>query len=667
MATVLTTPDPIAASAPAGARTALITGVALLTLAVAGQVRGTGEVTSGVIGLTAPIAVAYTIMGALVLAGVPGQPVGRLTLAAGGLAAVATLAASWSHWVVAAWLSQWLWWPPIGLIFLALLVFPDGRLPSRRWRPLAAGLAAATVVASVALALAAAAHPYTLLTEVTVVTPRARLLLRIAAAAIVLAAAGLFAVLGSLVVRWRRAAGETRSQLACLVAAGAMLVVGLALSVLNLPGSSVVITLALPLAMTVAVLQHRLYGLDQVIHRGIVWLLMTVLVVGGFVVIVAGLGGEVTGGDTSIASLVATGLIAVTFEPLRRRVQRYVDRLVYGDRDDPYEVIARLGGLLGWTGEPTALLPLLTGSIAGSLRVPYVAVEIDGRAGPRLLAEHGTAGTPIEAFDMVARGDRVGRLLVATRSRGARFTRRERRLLRDAAVHAGVAAEATRLIRDLQDSRERLVLAREEERRRLRRDLHDGLGPAIAGMSMQVRAAQKLLTDPDRAAERLPERAGEILGTLATDLRTCTAELRQLVDQLRPAALDHGLADALRAECRRFDTTGLTVRLRIEQPLDGLPAAVEVAAYRIVAESLTNVARHARAGACQVTVRRGQTLRIDIVDDGVGLSAAPRSGVGLDSMRERVAELGGEYEIGPAQPRGTAVRVALALPAEPAS
>ncbi|WP_433788703.1 sensor histidine kinase [Actinoplanes sp. CA-252034] len=667
MATVLNTPAPIAASTRTGRWTVLITGAVLVALAVAGHVRGTGEVTAPLIGLTAPIAVAYTTMGALVLAGVPGHPVGRLTLTAGGLAAVVTLAASWSQWVVAAWLSQWLWWPPIGLIFLVLLFFPDGRLPSRRWRPLAVVIASAGVVGSVTLALAALDHPRDLLTEVIVMTPRAHLLVRIGGAAIALAALGLLAVLGSLVVRWRRAGGEARSQLSCLVVAGALLVVGLALNVPDVPGSSAVIALSLPLAMTVAVLQHRLYGLDQVVHRGIVWLLMTVLVVGGFVVIVAGLGGEVTGGDTSIASLVATGLIAVTFEPLRRRVQRHVDRLVYGDRDDPYEVIARLGGLLGWTGEPNALLPLLTGSIAGSLRVPYVAVEIDGRAGPRLLAEHGSAGTPIEAFDMVAHGDRVGRLLVATRSRGARFTRRERRLLHDAALHAGVAVEATRRIRDLQDSREHLVLAREEERRRLRRDLHDGLGPAIAGMSMQVRAAQKLLTDPDRAAERLLDRAGGILGTLATDLRTCTVELRQLVDQLRPAALDRGLADALRAECRRFNTTDLTVRLQIEQPLDGLPAAVEVAAYRIVAESLTNVARHARAGACEVTVHRGRSLRIDIVDDGVGPSGSSRSGVGLDSMRERVAELGGDYEIGPVEPRGTAVRVGLALPAEPVS
>lgn len=660
MTTVLNTAPPIAASARTRPWTVLITGVALLALAVEGQVRGTSEVTAGVLGLTAPLAIAYTIMGALVLAGVPGHPVGRLTLAAGGLAAVATLAASWSQWVVPAWLSQWLWWPPIGLIFLALLFFPDGRLPSRRWRPLATGLATATVLASVALALAAVDHPRTLLTDMAAgMTPRAHLLVRIAGAAIVLTAAGLFAVLGSLVVRWRRANGEVRSQLACLVAAGALLVVGLALSVVDLPGSSVAITLSLPLAMTVAVLQHRLYGLDQIVHRGIVWLLMTVLVVGGFVVIVAGLGGEVTGGDTSVASLVATGLIAVTFEPLRRRVQRYVDRLVYGDRDDPYEVIARLGGLLGWTGEPNALLPLLAGSIAGSLRVPYVAIQIDGRDGPRLLAEYGSAGTPVEAFDMMARGDLVGRLLVATRSRGARFTRRERRLLRDAALHAGVAVEATRLIRDLQDSRERLVLAREEERRRLRRDLHDGLGPTIAGMSMQVSAAQKLMTASDQT--------DGILGTLATDLRSCTAELRQLVDQLRPAALDHGLADALRDECRRFDTTGLAVRLRIEQSLDGLPAAVEVAAYRIVAESLTNVARHARAGTCDVTVQRDRSLRIDIVDDGIGLTASPRTGIGLESMRERVAELGGEYEIGPAEPRGTAVRVGLALPAEPVS
>jgi signal transduction histidine kinase len=226
-------------------------------------------------------------------------------------------------------------------------------------------------------------------------------------------------------------------------------------------------------------------------------------------------------------------------------------------------------------------------------------------------------------------------------------------------MQAAVAAEATRLNRDLQMSRERLVTAREEERRRLRRDLHDGLGPSLAGMSMQVRAARKQLPADSRAAE--------ILDTLAVDLKSCTVEVRQLVDELRPPALDSGLDAALHTECRRFDVDGLAVSCEVEGSLEGLPAAVEVAAFRIVAEALTNVTRHSRALTCDVTVHRNGALRVQIVDDGIGIDIASsaRAGVGLSSMRERAAELGGDCTIGPAPGRGTSVRVKLPLGSAP--
>jgi two-component system NarL family sensor kinase len=302
------------------------------------------------------------------------------------------------------------------------------------------------------------------------------------------------------------------------------------------------------------------------------------------------------------------------------------------------------------------VLPLLTSTIGQSLRVPYVAVELPGADGPRRHAEHGQATTTVEAFAMLAHGERVGRLLVAPRSPGGRFSARECQLLEDVALQAGVAAEATRLIRDLQQSRERLIMAREEERRRLRRDLHDGVGPSLAGMAMQVRAAHKLLSGPTKIAG--------ILHSLAEDLQTCTSEVRQLVDELRPPALDAGLSAALRTECARFDGTAVSVRLEVDGDLEGLPAAVEVAVYRIVAEALTNVVRHAGAENCVVRVGRGRSLTVEITDDGVGLGQGdpPRRGVGLDSMQARAVELGGECAFTDAVPHGTAIRVRLPLP-----
>ncbi|MFY1669850.1 histidine kinase [Plantactinospora sp. WMMB334] len=636
----------------------LATAVVVAALMVTGQVVNAGNSTVVLTGMAAVIAVGFTAMGSLILVGVPGHLVGRLMLAAGGAASVGLLAASWANWLPMAWLSQWAWWPAYGLIILALLVFPDGRLPSRRWRPLAVLIITATAVAALAYAIAALDDPYSLVSAAEPApTPRARTLVLVAILAIGVTLVGLVGVLVSLILRWRRSDGESRAQLACLLAAGILLLLGLVLDTIDLTGAWVIVVVALPVGMAVAVLRYRLYGLDQVINRTIVWLVMSLLVIAAFVGLIALLRDLVMSGSTSNASLVATGLIAVAFEPARGRVQRGVNRLLYGDRDDPYQVIARLGDLLGRTVEPGAVLPLLTGTIARSLRVPHVAVEVEGREGPRVLAAHGTASTPVEAFDMVTRGERVGRLLVANRSVTSRFTPVERRLLNDLALHAAVAADAVRLIHDLQESRERLITAREEERRRLRRDLHDGLGPTLAGMAMQVRAAHKLVAGQPRTLR--------ILDALAADLQTCTAEVRQLVDQLRPPALDRGLAAALRNECTRFDSQNLSVRLQVDGNLQGLPAAIEVAAYRIVAEALNNVTRHSQASTCQVKVRRDRAMTVEIIDDGVGLGPRRPGGVGLDSMRERATELGGEFDITPTDPHGTSIRVRL--PFQPAT
>ncbi|GAA4700079.1 sensor histidine kinase [Phytohabitans rumicis] len=635
---------------------------AVAAAALAGQLVDDRAVPIGNMVLTAAIAVLFTPMAALILAGVPGHPVGRLMLAAGAIACGSVVAGSWAGPVALAWAYQWSGWPPLGLTVLALLLFPDGRLPSRRWRPLAWLIAGATGVATVALAVAAIDHPRTLVTTVdTPLTGRAAALEAVAKVAILVAGAGLIGVLVSLVLRWRRAAGEVRQQLACLLPAAVLIPLALAVDgALGLAGAWALAAAAMPAAMTLAVLRYRLYDLDRIVNRTVVWLVMSLLVIVGFVAIVALLRDLVMGGSTSDASLVATGLIAVAFEPVRRRVQHGVDYLLYGDRDNPYKVMASIGDVHGKTTDPDAVLPVLMRTIATSLRLPYAAVELADHGSPRVSAEYGRRTTQVEEFDMVAHGERLGRLLVGPRSSGGHFSRRERQLLDDVAQYAAVVTEATRLIRDLQESRERLIMAREEERRRLRRDLHDGVGPALTGLSMQVRAARKSVTEPARV--------GEILDVLAADLQLCMTEVRQLLDGLpRPAELDDGLEAALRAQCRRFEGPALALDLYVVESLDGLPAAVEVAAYRIVGEALTNVTKHARARTCRITVGRRRSLNIEVVDDGVGIEAAAPSqrGVGLDSMRERAEELGGECFVTAGEPRGTAVRVHLPIPSIP--
>jgi two-component system NarL family sensor kinase len=620
-------------------------------LIVIGQLLTPDDAPGGPVALTAAIAVSFTVLGGLVLIGVPAHPMGRLMMAAGVTGFVAAVSVSWTMWLPAAWLSKWSHWPVFGLILLALLVFPDGRLPSRRWWPVAVLLVAMIVLGTAGLAVAATDHPRTLLTQDTELTPRAQLFMGLVKVSVAIGFAGALGVIAALGVRWRRADGDTRMQLACLFPAGILLVTGIVLDAQNVAGSWLIVVIAVPLGMCVAVLRYHLYELDTVINRLTTWLLMTVLVVATFVGVVTLLRDTVLG--ESRAALAATGLVAVGIHPLYQRVQSGVNHLVYGDRDDPYEVIGRLGELLGGTVDPGAVLPKLTSTITRSLQVPYVAVELETPEGPALYAVHGRVAAVVESFDMMAHSERLGRLIVGRRSPGAQFSRRERHLLQDVALHAAVAAEATRLTRDLQGSRERLVLAREEERRRLRRELHDGLGPALTGMSMQVHAARNLL-------DHTPLRVGPILTTLVDDLQLCRSELRRLVDELRPPDLDHGLTESLRAECRRFTGPGFTVELSTDGDLEDLPAAVEVAVYRIVAEALTNVVRHAQATACRVTVHRlDAALVLDIVDDGVGISSQERTGVGRTSMRERAAELSGECVIGPAEPRGTAITVRL--------
>jgi signal transduction histidine kinase len=632
------------------------TAIGFGVLVLAGQLTGQGRETADEAALTAPIAVSFTAMGVLVLSGAPRSAVGRLMIAAGFAASAALLGNSWSTWLPLAWLSQWSWWPPFALIILALLVFPDGRLPSHRWRAVAVWTAVAATVSTVAFAVAAFDHPRNLLTEIdTPLTARAQLLLRIGGVGLLAAIGGLLGVLWALWHRWRVADGDTRLQLMCLLPAGGLFLAGLALSVLGLPGAWAIGAVAVPVAMTVAVLRYRLYDLDQIVNRSVVWLVMTLLVVVGFVGLVAVIRAVLFGGDATRASLAATGLIAVAFEPLRRWIQGAVNRMLYGNRDDPYKVIAQLRELLGQRVEPHALLPLVTETVARSLQLPYVAVELTEDSQRRLHAEFGKPVSAVEAFDMVVHGKKIGRLLVATRGPHSMFTRRESLLLRDIATDAAVAAEATRLVRDLQQSRERLVLAREEQRRRLRRDLHDGLGPSLAGMSMQVWTARTLLPQPSRVTD--------ILEALAHDLDKCKSEVRQLVDELRPPALDNGLEAALREVCRSFDSPTLSVRLRVDQSLGELPAAVEVAVYRIVAEALTNAARHADASSCTVTVERSAGLAVEITDDGIGIDGSATGGVGLGSMRERAAELGGTCTVTAASTTGTVVSIRIPLSA----
>lgn len=421
------------------------------------------------------------------------------------------------------------------------------------------------------------------------------------------------------------------------------------------------LVLPFPIALAIAILRHRLFDIDVIINRTLVYGTLTLSTMLLYVLVVGYVGGLLPAGDRSMVAFLTTGLVAVLFEPLRARLQRAVNRLMYGERDDPYAVLARLGERLHATIASDAVLPTIVETIAQKLKLPYAGIRLKDGDDFRTAAAYGLPiGQPL-VLPLAYQSEIIGQLMVSPRRRDEGFSPADLRLLDTIAHEAGVAAHAVRLTADLQRSRERLVSAREEERRRIRRDLHDGLGPALASLTLKAEAARNLLSSNPAAVDAL-------LSDLKTQTQTAIADIRRLVYELRPPALDElGLVGAIRTQAEQYDAgqDGLTVAVQVT-PADipPLPAAVEVAAYRIVSEALTNAARHAHARHCEIRIVCDGALNLEISDDGTGMPPAPHAGVGVASMRERAAELGGTCMIGPAADHtGTRVLARLPLPA----
>jgi signal transduction histidine kinase len=356
-------------------------------------------------------------------------------------------------------------------------------------------------------------------------------------------------------------------------------------------------------------------------------------------------------------SILATGLVAILFHPLRQRLQRAINRLMYGERDDPATVLARLGERLAYTAVPEATLPTITETIGQALKLPYVAISENGGDGQsgEVLTEFGKPTPELAAFPLVYQGQAIGKLLAGRRAPAETFTPAEQRLLENIAQQAGAAVYAAQITRHLQASRQELVTSREEERRRIRRDLHDGLGPRLASLSLRLDATRNYLhADPASADHELAELKGQVQDAIQ--------DIRRLVYELRPPALDQlGLVPALREFAAQHNTNGVYFQVQALERLPNLPAAVEVAAYRIALEAMTNAARHAHASRCYVRLTAGDDLHLEIEDNGVGMPDRVPYGVGLASMRERAAELGGNFRLQSSPEAGTLLSISLPI------
>jgi two-component system, NarL family, sensor kinase len=625
--------------------------------------------------LLVPALLAYAWMGCVLLARRPGHPMGPLLCLIGLAEAIGVVPYVYVRFALVhrpgslpfstamLWVNTWAYAPATSLGgTVLLLVFPEGRLLSPRWRP-----ALWAALAFIPLSLAGYAfvpqnlgalfgnhsNPYAL-------HQLDALFEAFQALAIVCGLVAGVAAAASVTLRWRRADRVGRQQLKWFLAVLPFTIASLIATVVA-PGT---LSLALgvppgilmPVAIGIAVLRYKLYEIDILLNRTVLYGLLTAGVAAVYLAVVAVaellFGAQ---GRSLPVQVVATALAAAALFPLRDRVQRRVNRLFYGDRGAPYEALARLGRRVEVAADTETALNSVVKTIADSLRLPYAALELRLGDGWSPAAAYGEAPPQVVAFPLTSQRETVGRLLVGTRSRGDQLGPDDERLLADLARQAGPATHAVALRRALDASRAGLVTAREEERRRLRRDLHDGLGPTLAGLTLGLDTART------RSAGQ-PE-LQELLGKLKAETQRAVTDVRRIVYGLRPPALDEfGLIGSLREEVGRLQYEAPALAVTLDAPDDGLadlPAAVEVACFRIVTEALTNVTRHAHASQCSVQIRLDRDLDVEVRDDGVGLPEGWRAGVGIASMRERVTELGGELVIEPSLPHGTRINARL--------
>jgi signal transduction histidine kinase len=619
--------------------------------------------------VTATVIAAYACVAALVLTRQPGHAVGRLMLGAAAVWSVGELAlvvavAQVATDPVPVWAATlgalgavaratgWL-----ALVLELPLVFPDGRRfgPSRlrHTSRVTAHLALILFALSALLSptsedfrLRAVNNPVGLPESLRPLTDLMSL------GGIICSVATVAMAVATLVLRWRRDDALVRQQLLWFAIAFTFPVVLFPLAIVDAaqPWMFGALSIPVPIAIAVAVLQHRLYDVQRAVNRSLTYGALSLAIAALYAVVVGGVDALLRTRGAAWLPWVGAGVVAVTFAPLRNALQQAANRLTYGQWAQPADVLAAAGRRLADATDVPGLLHELTEGLATGLRLPYVEVA-DARG--TVLARSGVP-TEHDELPFTAYGAAAGVLRWARRP----LREADRRLLADVAHQLGGVVHAAGLLDDVREAQERLVLAREEERKRLRRDLHDGLGPALAAMALQVDTVRnRVAQGADVDLDLLRLREG-IAGSVA--------DVRRIVEGLRPPALDDlGLAGALDRLAHELGGT-ILVTVEVAAPVQ-VPAAVEVAAYRIAAEALSNATRHAGASGVRVTVRSdSNTLEVSVADDGCGVVAPRPGGIGLATMRERAAEIGGRLSVDAAPGRGTTVTARLPLSAAPA-
>jgi two-component system, NarL family, sensor kinase len=673
------------------------TGTALVVVAFASMLlrgRPTEVIYARWVFHNAPTAIALLWLGWALVRRRPGHGLGQLFLVAGAAAALhtASICLADARLVAAGigegphlrfapaelpldasvpfWFSSWLWLIPAGSAgTLLLLLFPDGRLPSSRWRPLVPviGVGVGLYVAAYMVAAWPTSEQLLVMTAQPLHTPWPRAL-ALGGASLLLVAT--LASVASLGVRWRRSSADERRQLRTVGSAGALMALGMTLL---WPWQSVWVPASMVLVFgffatyAVAVLRSRLHDLDVAVNRTVVASLLAVLVTAVYLGVVVGIGSLVgRSSERPLLPLVAVGVVAVLFEPARRRVRRLVDRLLYGRDADAYEVLTELAGQLRdasadtVTGRVTELLVRGTGAEGAG-----ITIAVDG--GRHLLAATGEVGaSPVLTASIVHDGEVLGEVGLHARS-SSDVAPDAPALLENVAGTLGAVLRNARLtaqlqaqIEELRRSRHRLLTAQDQARRELERDLHDGAQTRLIALRLQLGIATSkvaALADEDDVGALTA-----LLEGLGDEADAAIRSLRDLSRGLHPPVLEsHGVAAAVRAGAR-----GLPIDVVIEA--DGLcryPPQVEAAVYFSCLEAVKNAATHAGARRVRVAIQNGGgRLRFTVEDDGQGFDPTRTGdGRGLSNLDDRLAGLGGQLTIDAAVGRGT--RLVGELPVQP--
>jgi signal transduction histidine kinase len=637
----------------------------------------------------------YTTVGALLASRVRGNPIGWLMMITGGAFMLSALSSEYAKWALvtspgrhplvglAVSLNGWIGIVAIAPIPLLLILFPTGRVPSHRWR----WLPVALVIGFSVGVLASVLHPGQVDIAPGIQPPNPTgieslrsllnlLLLAVGATGIALS---LLSV-AVLVQRFRAARGEERQQirwLAYVTLLGTLFFVLAIVTSIGLESGQsstlndltffaffLCIGIGVPAATGIAVLRYRLWDLDIVIKKTVVFAIVAAVITSIYVVVLLAVPTLVFGANKSFSPLVfgTTIAIAILFQPLRTRARRLADRLVYGRRATPYEVLSEFSDRLSGSYSTEDVLPRMaqlvregTGATqaivwlrVGDELVPAATAPMDAER-PVAIRQAGDELSGFEpemsAFPVRHQGELLGAISLDLPPSDPMSGDKERLIL-DVAAQAGLVLRNVRLIEELRASRRRIVAAQDERARKLERDIHDGAQQQLVALSVQLKLAEQL-------AGKDPDKERDLLRRLQTQATNALEDLRDLARGIYPPLLaDQGLTAALEAQARKAP-------LPVTVGTDGIgryTRDVEAAVYFCVLEALNNAAKYAEASAATVRLAAERGLTFEVVDDGRGFDPAEIShGTGLQGMADRLDAVGGTLEIRSSPGAGTRI------------